>query len=256
MKFGLTDDVLWLDVPQAVVLEATRDIDRAVGLTAETTALLVIKASSLLARCTVIPLAEDADKEQRLDALRKIREARTAMAADSHYLEAQQRVHGWLIAGVRTKARRTPGGPYESVDPVEYTATELRGIDAIDKRTGTVILFDLRIDAVNLTEALTGKPIRAASTASYPAADEMQEQSSQDFQKWECTGDPVPKLIDWARSRWGEGSQALPNRFELLEVFRGQFGRVLGINEKTMREVRRHLASREARRGGAATHRR
>ena len=118
------------------------------------------------------------------------------------------------------------------------------------------MLFDLRIDAVNLTEALTGKPIRAASTASYPAANEMQEQSSQDVQKWEGTGDPVPKLIDWARSRWGEGSQALPNRFELLEVFRGQFGRVLGINEKTMREVRRHLASREARRGGAATHRR
>jgi hypothetical protein len=75
------------------------------------------------------------------------------------------------------------GGPYESVDPVEYTATELRGIDAIDKRTGTVMLFDLRIDAVNLTEALTGKPIRAASTASYPAADEMQEQSSQDVQE-------------------------------------------------------------------------
>jgi len=250
----LTDDVLWLDVPQAVVLEATRDIDRAVGLTAETTALLVIKASNLLARRTVIPLAADADREQRLDALRKIREARTAMADDSHYLEAQQRVHGWLVAGVRTKARRTPGGPYESVDPVEYTATELRGIDAIDKRTRTVMLFDLRIDAVNLTETLTGKPIRAAST--YPAADEMQAKSSQDVQKWECTGDPVPILIDWARSRWGEGSQALPNRFELLQVFRGQFGRVLGINEKTMREVRRHLASREARRGGAATHRR
>ena len=138
----MTDDV-WLDVPQAVVLEATRDIDRAVGLTAETTALLVIKASNLLARRTVIPLAADADEEQRLDALRKIREARTAMAADSHYLEAQQRVHGWLVAGVRTKARRTPGGPYESVDPVEYTATELRGIDAIDKKTRTVRLFDL-----------------------------------------------------------------------------------------------------------------
>ena len=135
MKFGLTGDV-WLDVPQAVVLEATRDIDRAVGLTAETTALLVIKASSLLAHPTEIPLAEDADEEQRLDALRKIREARTAMAADSHYLEAQQRVHGWLVAGVRTKARRTPGGPYESVDPVEYTATELRGVDAIDKGPG------------------------------------------------------------------------------------------------------------------------
>jgi hypothetical protein len=129
-------------------------------------------------------------------------------------------------------------------------------MDAIDKKTGTVILFDLLINLIDYVEHLTGQPIRPVGAASSRAPDQMQEQSSQDFQKWECTGDPVPKLIDWARSRWGEGSQALPNRFELLEVFRGQFGRVLGINEKTMREVRRRLASREARRGGAATHRR
>ena len=253
MKFGLTDDVLWLDVPQAVVLEATRDIDRAVGLTAETTALLVIKASSLLARRTVIPLAADADEEQRLDALRKIREARTAMAADSHYLEAQQRVHGWLVAGVRTKARRTPGGPYESVDPVEYTAIELRGIDAIDKRTRTVTLFDLRIDAVNLTEALTGEPIRSASTASYPAADEMQEQSSQDVQKWECTGDPVPKLIDWARSRWGEDSQALPNR---SSSYRYSGDNSAGCSESTRRQCAKCAANwlLERRDAGAPRH--
>ena len=248
MKFGLTGDV-WLDVPQAVVLEATRDIDRAVGLTAETTALLLIKASSLLARRTEIPLAADADEEQRFDALRKIREARTAMAADSHYLEA-------ACCGGEDQSEEDARRAIRKRGPRRIHSDRASGSRCDRQRTGTVMLFDLRIDAVNLTEALTGKPIRAASTASYPAADEMQEQSSQDFQKWECTGDPVPKLIDWARSRWGEGSQALPNRFELLEVFRGQFGRVLGINEKTMREVRRHLASREARRGGAATHRR
>jgi hypothetical protein len=142
------------------------------------------------------------------------------------------------------------------LDPVEYIGAELEGMDAIDKKTGTVILFDLLINLIDYVEHLTGQPIRPVGAASSRAPDQMQEQSSQDFQKWECTGDPVPKLIDWARSRWGEGSQALPNRFELLEVFRGQFGRVLGINEKTMREVRRRLASREARRGGAATHRR
>jgi hypothetical protein len=237
----MADDGPWLNVPQAVVLEATRDIDLALDLTAESAALLLIKASWRVARRPVIPPEADADTRQ---------------PGDSHYLEAQRRVHGRLVEGVKTKARRTPRGPYESLDPVEYIGAELEGMDAIDKKTGTVILFDLLINLIDYVEHLTGQPIRPVGAASSRAPDQMQEQSSQDFQKWECTGDPVPKLIDWARSRWGEGSQALPNRFELLEVFRGQFGRVLGINEKTMREVRRRLASREARRGGAATHRR
>ena len=57
----MTDDGPWLNVPQAVVLEVTRDIELAVGLTAETTALLVIKANQLLARRTEIPLEADAD---------------------------------------------------------------------------------------------------------------------------------------------------------------------------------------------------
>jgi hypothetical protein len=66
----------------------------------------------------------------------------------------------------------------------------------------------------------------------------------------------VPKLIDWARSKWGDGAQTLPSRYELLREFREQFGQVLGVNEKVMREVRRRLASSEARRGGAPGHRR
>jgi hypothetical protein len=252
----MTDDGPWLNVPQAVVLEATRDIELVLALTAETTALLMIKANRVLGGRTVIPLEEDADEEQRLDALRKFHEAKTATQAGSHYLEAQQRVHGRLVAGARTKARRAPGGRYESVDPVEYTAAELQGIDAIDIRTRTVMLFDLRINAFDYIENLTGNAVRPAGAASSRALGQMQEHSSQEVEKWECTGDPVPKLIDWARSRWGEDIQKLPSRPELLRIFRGQFGRVLGINEKTMREVRRRLASREAQRGGAPMHRR
>ena len=95
----MTDDGPWLNVPQAVVLEVTRDIERALNLSAETTALLIIKANQVLARRTVIPLEADANKEQRLDALRKFREAKTAMPAGSHYLEAQQRVQGGLLQG-------------------------------------------------------------------------------------------------------------------------------------------------------------
>jgi hypothetical protein len=65
---------------------------------------------------------------------------------------------------------------------------------------------------------------------------------SEKIEKWDSGGDPVPKLVDWARSKWGDGGQALPSRYELLRVFREQFGRVLGINEKVMRELRRQLA--------------
>jgi hypothetical protein len=88
---------------------------------------------------------------------------------------------------------------------------------------------------------------------------QVPEHSARAVEKWDCAGDPVPKLIDWARSRWGEDSEKLPNRRELLLILlihREQFGRVSGINEKTMAEVRRSLASREARRGGARMHRR
>ena len=59
-------------------------------------------------------------------------------------------------------------------------------------------------------------------------------------------------LFVWQASRWIK----LPGRAELLRIFRGQFGRVLGIHDKTMREVRRQLAPRLARRGGAPMHRR
>ena len=90
------------------------------------------------------------------------------MPADSHYLEAQQRVRGRLVAGVRTKARRTPGGPYESVDPVEYTGAELEGMDAIDKKTRTVILFDLRINACRLRRTLDRESCKASGRRVVP----------------------------------------------------------------------------------------
>jgi hypothetical protein len=252
----MADDGPWLNVQQAVVLEATRDIELTLDLTADNPAVLVIKANRLLALRTTIPLEEDADKERWVDAFRKMQEAKAATQPDNRYLEAQQRVHRRLAAGVRTKASRTPGGPSESVDPVEYTRVELEGVDAIDKRTRTVMLFDLRINAYDFIESLTGRPIGSAGPASSGAPNQMQEHAVQVVEKWDCTGDSVPKLIDWAQSRWGEDIQKLPGRADLLRIFRGQFGRVFGINDKTMREVRRRLAPRRARRGGAPMHRR
>jgi hypothetical protein len=251
----MSDDGPWLNVPQAVVLEATRDIELALGLTETNPALLVIRANQLIALRTVIPLEPDADDEQRRDAFRKLREAKTVLEHD-RYQEAQQRVHGRLLARVRTKASRTPGGPLESVDPVEYTRVALSEVDASDKRTGTVILYNLRINCFDFVENLTGRSISLAAAASSDKPGQMHKHSSQEVENWDCAGDPLPKVAEWARSKWGEDTAKLPSRADLLLAFRLQFGRVLGINEKTMREVRRHLAPRDARRGGARMHRR
>jgi hypothetical protein len=241
----------WLNVPQAVVLEATQDIEHALGLTSETPALLLVKANRLVTRA-VIPLEADAGEEQWQVALKKLEEAKTAFAANRHYLAAEQRVLWRLVAGVSTKARRRPGGPYEDIDPAEYTGAELQGLDAIDKRARTVILFDLLINVYEYVENLTGKPVRSAGVS----RPQIQEPASPELEKWESTGDPLPKVIDWARSKWGGDIENLPARSELLQIFRGQFGRVRGISDQTMREVRRQLAPDAARRGGAPTHRR
>jgi hypothetical protein len=90
---------LRLNVRQAVVLEATRDIELALNLTADNPALLVIRANQLLALRTTIPLEEDADKERWVDAFRKMQEAKAATQADNRYLEAQRRVHPGLLPG-------------------------------------------------------------------------------------------------------------------------------------------------------------
>lgn len=249
----MIDDSPWLNVPQAVVLEATHDIELALKLAADTPVLLQIKASQRLGRPVVAP-ETGGEAEQSHDPHNISDKATAAVRPD--YLEAQQQVNRRLVAGVRTKAKRTPSGPYESVDPVEYIGTELRGSDTIDKRTRTVRLFDILINAFDYIEHMTGRPIGLASGASSPAPNQLGDDASRKVEKWECTGDPLPKLINWAQSTWGDDLQKLPNCAELLRSFRKQFGRVSGINEKTMRPVRGELASPESRRGGARMHRR
>jgi hypothetical protein len=248
----VTTDQFWLTVPQAVVLEETRNIELALGLTDEDPNLLVIKANQLIAPCIVIPLAADADEERRLDAFKNLHEQKPISQKDTPYLVAQQRVSERLLEGVTTRATRSPDGPWEKVDPLELTRVELCNVHAVDKRTRTVSFYDLRIDGLEYIKSLTGKPI-GINSASSPG-DLLN--ADKELPQWDCRGDPLPKLIEWAQSTWGNDLRELPSRSKLLEIFRKQYGRVLGVSEKTMREVRRQLATVEARRGGAPTHRR
>jgi hypothetical protein len=140
----MTRDQFWLTVPQAVVLEATHDIELANGLSDDDPNCLVIKANRLIARSLVIPLEDDADEERRLNAFRTFHEEKAALQGDIPYLQAQQRVHQRLVAGVTTKASRTENGPREIVDFMELTRLELCGVHAVDKKTRTVSLYDLR----------------------------------------------------------------------------------------------------------------
>jgi len=81
----MSEDGPWLNVPQAVVLEATRDIKLALGLTDNNPALLVIKANQRVAVRMVIPLEANADNEQRRDAFRRVREEIAAVQDASRY---------------------------------------------------------------------------------------------------------------------------------------------------------------------------
>jgi hypothetical protein len=249
---------LWLTVPQAVVLEVTGDIEAVLALTDDDPAILLIKANRLVSDFLVIPLDADADDETRRDALRRFHEAKSAGRGDrgSRYSQALQRVHERLVAGVATKASRTLGGRSEDVDPAEFTRVELQGVDAVDNRTGTVSLHDLRIDGYTYIESLTGKPIEVASGSLSDELAQIPEDVSP-VEKSDCLdlGDPLPKVIEWARSKWGDDFKNLPSRSELLQIFRKQFRRVQGVSEKTMREVRRQLAPKQSRRGGAPMHR-
>jgi hypothetical protein len=80
------------------------------------------------------------------------------------------------------------------------------------------MLYDLRINGGDLIETLWGRPISSAGSDLGQQPGQMHEHSSQEVEKWDCAGDPVPKLIDWARSTWGEDTQKLPNRGELVSV--------------------------------------
>jgi hypothetical protein len=251
----MTREQFWLTVPQAVVLEATCDIELVVGLSDHNPNFLVIKANQLIAQSLLIPLEDDADEEQRLNAFRTFHEEKATLQKDNPYLEAQQRVHRRLVAGVTTKASRTENGPWEMVDFLELTRLELCGVHAVDRRTRTVSLYDLRIHGFEYIENLIGRPIGAASTPS-DEPPEINKELARAPEKWDCSGDPIPQLIEWALSNWGDDLRKLPSRSKLLEIFRKQYGRVLGVSEAMMREVRRRLAPKESRRGGAPTHRR
>lgn len=232
---------VWLNIPQAVVLEATRDLQRAQDLKENDPRLLVVKATLLLAPRVFVPVAADAtDSEVRLarEQVGKMVASRTGPGGS--YQSTLSRVHTRLIEGVTAKGSRAWNLPLEIVDPAEFARLELYGIDAIDLRTRGTVWYDLLLSGRELIKACTVEPVKGETFC--------------DTRPWNCAGDPHPKLVQWARAKWGDTMKRLPGRDMLLQMHRQEFGRVPGISERAMRDLRRVLASEKARRGGAPTH--
>lgn len=232
---------VWLNIPQAVVLEATRDLQKAQALKDNDPCLLVMKATLLLAPRVFVPVAANAtDGEVRLarEQVREMVASRTGPGGS--YESTLSRVRSRLVDGVTAKGSRARNLPLEIVDPAEFARLELYGVDAIDPRTRGPVWYDLLMSGRELIKACIAEPVKGKTFS--------------DARPWDCAGDPHPKLVQWARSRWGDTTRRLPGRDELLQMHRQEFGRVPGISEKAMRDLRRALASEKARRGGAPTH--
>jgi hypothetical protein len=147
---------MWLNIPQAVVLEATGDLERAKGLEARDSNLLVIKATRLLPPLAVIPVKADASNAETQLAYRKLIEEMDPQTARGYYERALRRILAKLINGVTTKGSRAPNLPLEVIDPAEFARLDLRNIDAVDPRTGETVWYGLLISARELVRGNGG----------------------------------------------------------------------------------------------------
>jgi len=149
---------IWLNIPQAVVLEATGDLVRARALDAPDPDLLVIKATWLLPPMVSAPVDAGASAAEARRAFRSRMGEVDAQAARGGYERALRQVHAKLINGVTTKGSRAPHLPVEVIDPAEFARLELRNIDAVDPRTGKPVWHGLLISAREFIESDSGNP--------------------------------------------------------------------------------------------------
>lgn len=171
----------------------------------------------------------------------------------SRYLNTQERLPALLATGVLVQASTEPHGKLTVIDSVEFTRLRFRGLDAVDVRTGKVVFYNLRIDGFEFVAKLK-QQAQGPESSTIERADQPDHWASLKERMAACRGDRLPLLIEWARLKYGK--QKLPPRQQMLKDFRKFFGALLGVNEKTMRDVRRHLVTEQDRRGGAPTHRR
>jgi hypothetical protein len=149
---------IWLNLPQAVVLEATKNVERAKGLKEREPQLLLLRAALLLPPLGTVPVKPDASEEDTRLALRTLKEEMDSRTSQRCYDVFSRRVHTKMSNGVTTKGRRGPNLPLKLIDPAEIACFELDGVNAIDPRTGKIIFYDLVVSARELVDDESGDP--------------------------------------------------------------------------------------------------
>ena len=161
---------LWLPIPQTVYLLKTGNLRKARefpedGPDPNFLVFLVSRALTNLAWnvafAHIVPLDPTATKEQRIDALEAIRQSLASASVQSElgvYGTGLKALRQILVDGLITgKASRSPEGPFEVTDPVEFTRLDLAGEHAVHSVTKRVVLYNVRVSArelLNLRQAV------------------------------------------------------------------------------------------------------
>jgi hypothetical protein len=149
---------VWLNVPQAVVLEVTGNLRQASKLKADDPNLLMIKAIWRLPPLTSIEVDGFPNEMETLR--QRYRMVVDSRVQESGYENGLQRVHAKLMQGVTTKGSRAPHLPLEVIDPAEFARLALRGIDAVDIRTGKTVWHGIVISAREQLDGSSEEPWR------------------------------------------------------------------------------------------------
>jgi hypothetical protein len=167
---------IWLNIPQAIVLEATKNLERARGLKEREPQLLLLRAALLLPPLGTVPVKPDASADDTRLALRTLKEEMDSRTSQRCYDVFSRRVHAKMSNGVTTKGRRGPNLPLKLIDPAEIACFELDGVDAVDPRTGKIIFYDLVVSARELVDDESGDPFSSESSSPEPPKSEGSSQ--------------------------------------------------------------------------------
>jgi hypothetical protein len=207
----------WLNIPQAVVLESTGNLQLARDLDDDDPDRLVIKA--ILRLPPLISL--DIDAFPNIEAARQQWRALVgSQVEESAYEKGLRRVHAKLLEGVTTKGSRAPNRPLEVIDPAEFARLELRRSDAVDTRTGEPVWYSLVISARGLLEgnsetageAGDSEVVERAHTPLVWAREETAPVSDRELRSW--YEHRVQELLVWGKPASGEADwKAAKRRF-------------------------------------------
>jgi hypothetical protein len=191
---------VWLSVPEAVFVIATGDLQRAREFPQDDANFLVfLVARELASKPHFFPLGPSFSEEQFVDSWRAARQRLSDDAPDTEVYGLRLKALRQILADglARAKGSRKLDGPFELIDPVEFTQVVFVILHAINVITKQVVWYNVRVSARDLLER------------------RQREQFGDSPQVWETTSinskpDSPKRSGGWQNPRWlGAGDAAM-----------------------------------------------